>query len=352
MRFGKLPALCLATTLAGATAFDAAAVADACSRLLYETGDGSYIIARSMDWNDPMAATSLWVFPQGMQRDGGIGDNPLTWTSKHGSVITSFYDAASVDGINDKGLMGNVLYLAESDYGDAVKIGKPTISIGAWLQYFLDNYATVKEAVAAMQDSPFTVVAPVLPNGRPASGHLSLADSSGDSAIFEYLDGKLVIHHGPEYRVMTNSPTFDQQLALDSYWQLIGGDKFLPGTISAADRFARLSYNLQASPKFKDPQLALASAFSQIRAMSVPIGMSDPDHPNISSTLWRTVADDEAKRYFFESAVFPAVFWVDLENVDLGPGASPMRLEVDPEKPMAGEVSANFQKTEPFAWLK
>jgi hypothetical protein len=46
------------------------------------------------------------------------------------------------------------------------------------------------------------------------------------------------------------------------------------------------------------------------------------------------------------------VFWVDLENVDLGPSASPMRLEVDPEKPMAGEVSANFQKTEPFAWLK
>ena len=352
MRFGKLAALCLATTLGAATAFGAATGTEACSRLLYETGTGSYIVARSMDWNDPTAATSLWVFPQGMQRDGGIGNDPLAWTSKYGSVVASFYDAASVDGINEKGLMGNVLYLAEADYGDAVKIGKPTISIGAWLQYFLDNYASVKEAVAAMEDSPFTVVAPVLPNGRPASGHLSLADSSGDSAIFEYLDGKLVVHHGSEYRVMTNSPTFDQQLALDSYWQLIGGDKFLPGTISAADRFARLSYNLQASPKFKDPGLALASAFSQIRAMSVPIGMSDPDHPNISSTLWRTVADDKAKRYFFESAVFPAVFWVDMAKVDLSAGASPMRLAVDPEKPMAGEVSGNFKQAEPFAWLK
>jgi choloylglycine hydrolase len=67
--------------------------------------------------------------------------------------------------------------------------------------------------------------------------------------------------------------------------QLIGGDKFLPSTISAADRFARLSYNLKASPKYKDPGLAVASAFSQIRAMSVPLGMSDPDQPNISSTL-------------------------------------------------------------------
>jgi Linear amide C-N hydrolases, choloylglycine hydrolase family len=93
--------------------------------------------------------------------------------------------------------------------------------------------------------------------------------------------------------------TFDQQLALDAYWQLIGSDKFLPGTISAADRFARLSYNLKASPKFKDPELAVASAFSQLRAMSVPLGMNDPEHPNISSTLWRTVADENEKRYFF-----------------------------------------------------
>lgn len=342
--------------MSGAVALSAALIAwhsaDACSRILYESGTGNHIVARSMDWSDPTAKTSLWVFPQGMQRDGGIGKNPIKWTSKYGSVIATLYDAATVDGINEKGLVGNVLYLAESDYGDSGKTGKSTMSIGAWLQYFLDNYASVKEAVAAMQDAPFTVVAPVLPNGRPASGHLSISDSSGDSAIFEYLDGKLVIHHGPQYRVMTNSPTYDQQLALDTYWQLIGGDKFLPGTISAADRFARLSYNLKASPKFKDPALAVASAFSQIRAISVPLGMNDPKHPNISSTLWRTVADDNAKRYYFESAVFPAVFWVDLAKVDLKPGASPMTLAVDPDRPLAGEISSHFKKAKPFAWLK
>lgn len=325
--------------------------ATACSRLLYQSGTGTYIVARSMDWNDASAKTSLWVFPQGMQRDGGIGTNPLKWTARYGSVIATLYDAATVDGINEKGLIGNVLYLAESDYGDASTADKPTISIGAWLQYFLDNYGTVKEAVEAMKDAPFTVVAPVLPNGRPASGHLSISDSSGDSAIFEYLGGKLVIHHGSQYRVMTNSPTFDQQLALDTYWKLIGGDKFLPGTISAADRFARLSYNLRASPKFKDRDLAVASAFSQIRAVSVPIGMSDPKHPNISSTLWRTVADDDAKRYYFESAVFPAVFWVDLAKVDFKTGAAPMMLAIERDKPLAGEVSAQFKEAQPFKWL-
>ena len=37
------------------------------------------------------------------------------------------------------------------------------------------------------------------------------------------VDGKLVIHHGRQYQVMTNSPVFDQQLALNAYWQQIGG---------------------------------------------------------------------------------------------------------------------------------
>lgn len=160
-----------------------------CTRIKYETGTGSYITGRGMDWNDPSARTDLWVFPRGMKRDGGIGTSPVMWTSQYGSVIASFYDVASVDGMNEKGLVGNVLYLVESDYGDAARTGKPTLSIGAWMQYFLDRFATVAESVEATKDDPFTLVAPELPNGRAAAGHLALSDPSGDSAILEYIDG-------------------------------------------------------------------------------------------------------------------------------------------------------------------
>jgi penicillin V acylase-like amidase (Ntn superfamily) len=64
------------------------------------------------------------------------------------------------------------------------------------------------------------------------------------------------------------------------------------------------------------------------------------------------VTDDNAKHYYFGSAVFPAVSWVDLAKVNLKPGASPMMLAVDPDKPLAGEVSAPFKKAKPFAWLR
>ena len=322
-----------------------------CSRLKYKTGTGTYIIGRSMDWNDPTAKTRLWSFPRGLQRDGGVGNNPIKWLSKYGSLVASFYDAGTADGMNEVGLVGNMLYLAESEFGDPAKTGKPTISLGAWLQYFLDLYATVDEAVSAMQNPPFTIVAPLLPNGRSATVHLSLSDPTGDSAILEYLGGELVIHHGPEYAVMTNSPIYDQQLALNAYWDLIGGNNMLPGTISAADRFVRLSYFLKSSPKFEDRKLAVAAVFSQMRSIGVPLGMADPVHPNISSTLWRSVSDHDAKRYYFESVISPTVIWVDLKNLDLSPGASSKMIEINGPKDLSGEVSAAFEPAEPFAWL-
>ncbi len=197
----------------------------------------------------------------------------------------------------------------------------------------LDNYATVAEAVAALRAEPFNLLAPTLPNGSPAALHLSLSDSSGDSAVLEYVEGKLVIHHGKQFVVMTNSPVYDQQLALNAYWEGIGGLTFLPGTNRAADRFARASFLLGAIPRKLDPNYsagvpqqafvyqAVASVLGVQRAVSVPLGITTPDQPNISSTIWRTIADQKNLVYYFNSATRPNTFWVSLSRLDLKPGA-------------------------------
>ncbi len=189
------------------------------------------------------------------------------------------------------------------------------------------------------------------PNGRPASVHISISDPTGDSAILEYIGGKLKIHHGGEYKVMTNSPVYDQQLALNAYWDQVGGKNFLPGTISAADRFVRASYALKVSPKFKDRRTAVAAVFSQMRSIGVPLGMSDPDKPNISSTLWRSVIDHDTKRYYFDSVINPSVIWVDLDKVNLTPGAKPMKLKLAVPGNLGGEVSSKFEPATPFKFL-
>jgi len=328
----------------------ASLAADACTRFVYQTGTEDFIIGRSMDWADD-PGTDLWAFPRGMERDGGMGAGSVKWTSTYGSVVSSFYDIATVDGMNDAGLVANALYLVESDYGDAKASGKPLMSVGAWTQYVLDSFGTVADAVTALSAEPFAIVAPDLPGGKKAGGHLALSDASGDSAIFEYIAGKLVIHHDPKFTVMTNSPSFDQQLAIGTYWHGVNGLNFLPGTIGSADRFVRMSWNLDAAPKQSDPTLAVATAFSLIRTISVPLGLADPDKPNIAATIWRSVSATGARRYFFESAYSPSIFWVDIDKLSLADGAKPAKLDLADRPILAGEASANFVEAEPFSFL-
>ena len=338
----------------------AAPRADACTRALYVGADGTVITGRSMDWKEDLH-TDLWAFPRGMQRDGAAGPGSPNWTSRYGSVIAAGYNIGSADGMNEKGLVASVLYLDESDYGPTDP-RRPHLSISLWGQYALDNFATVAEAVDALRSEPFQIIAPKLPNGVGAQLHLALSDPTGDSAIFEYVGGKLVIHHGKQYIVMTNSPTYDQQLALNRYWQQIGGLVFLPGTNRAADRYARASFLINAIPKSADPAYirgvpnqsyayqAVASVLGVIRAVSVPLGITTPDQPNISSTIWRTVSDQTNRIYYFDSAMRPNTFWVSLPKLNLEQGAPVLKLPMADGQVYSGDVSDQFRPATPFTF--
>lgn len=322
----------------------------ACTRCMRAFADGTVVVGRSMDWvEDP--GSEMWVFPRGMKRHGNAGPASLEWTSRFGSVGVSFYGIATADGMNEKGLVANILYLAESDYGTSVA-GRPNLSIGGWAQYVLDNYATVAEAVAALEKEPFTIVAPVLPNGEPGVGHLSISDPSGDSAIFEYLGGRLHVHHGRRYNVMTNSPPFDEQLALNAYWRQIGGDVMLPGTIRASDRFVRASFYIDAVPANLAGSRAIASVFSVIRNASAPLGITTPGEPNVASTIWRTVHDQKARTLYFDSATSPTVFWVPLEKLDFTAGAAVKKLPLKAGETYSGDASGSLRPAEPYSFLK
>jgi choloylglycine hydrolase len=317
---------------------------------MYLGPDGTVLVARSMDWvEDP--GSEVWVFPRGMKRNGASGPGSLEWTSRYGSAVVSFYGIASVDGINEKGLVVNTLYLVESDYGKPVA-GRPTMSIACWTQYVLDSFATVNEAVTALEKEPFTIIAPVLPNGEPGVGHMAISDSTGDSAILEYVKGRLVIHHGRQFQVMTNSPTFDEQLALDAYWKQIGGMTMLPGTNRAADRFVRASFYVTNLPQTAEPKRAVAQIFSLIRGVSVPLGFTTPDKPNVASTIWRTVHDQKERVLYFDSATSPTVFWIPLDQLDFQSGAAVKRLPLKSGETYHGDASEGLVAAEAFKFLE
>lgn len=328
----------------------------ACSRVTYNstiTDGNRIVVGRSMDWFMTTNA-SLWSFPAGMSRNGSGGSNSLFWTSKYGSIITAMYEQATVDGINSQGLAGNFLYLSNSNYG-ARDPSLPALSVAIWLQYFLDNFATVSEAAADLfgpdGKEKFQVVTAELIPGTPSLGHLSLADASGDNLILEYLDGRLTVHHGPQYAVMTNQPSYDQQLAINEYWLPIGNES-LPGTRRPSDRFARLSYYNNVTTPSDSMTQSVATAAAMIRAVSVPFTPSPPGQPNVASTLWRTYADTMEKRYYWESALEPMFLWIDLASMDLstnGP-VSTLALHVNPET-RVGNMQGKFVPSPPFTFM-
>ena len=199
----------------------------ACTRAVYLGEGGMIVTGRTMDWKeDPQS--NIYLFPRGLQKRAALpgNKNTVTWTSKYGSVSTAGYDIGICDGMNEKGLVANLLFLTESSYYRPDD-NRPVMGISIWTQYVLDNFATVEEAVAGLKDDTFRIDAPDLPNGAKSTLHLSVSDATGNSAIFEYIQGRLIVHEGKDCQVMTNSPTYDKQMTLNDYEEydyLIGMD--------------------------------------------------------------------------------------------------------------------------------
>lgn len=325
---------------------------EACTRVVYKGPNNTVLTGRTMDFSIEIPANQ-WIFPRGMARNGEVGDNCIEWVSKYGSVVVSSWDISTPDGMNEKGLVANMLWLVESEYPKFNMEGdKKGLAISLWAQYVLDNFATVSEAVEALRQERFAIVSDFIPGtDKFTTVHLSISDATGDSAIFEYINGELVIHHDPSYTVMTNDPTFEEQLAITKYWKNIPGKTFLPGSVTAADRFARASFFLDAIPQTDNTRVAVASVFSLIRNVSVPYGFQIEGYPNLSTTRWRVVADQKNLVYYFESALTPNTFWVDLKKLDFSKNANVKKLDLSNNNTYSGETSAEFEKAQPFKFI-
>lgn len=318
-----------------------------CTRVLWSDSGQGVLVGRNMDWHADMP-TNLWALPRGTRRVGSHGDdNPLTWTSQYGSVVATGWDVATGDGVNEMGLAAHILWLTESDYGQRDP-ALPALTITMWAQYFLDQFATVADAVASLDKRPMQVRPAIMPGtGETSTVHLALEDTSGDSAIIEYLDGTPHIHHDRSYAVMTNSPPFDQQLEHLCRYQGLGGTEPLPGTTEASDRFVRASYYLARLPKAPTKARAYAALLSVMRNAAQPFGTADPERPEISTTIWRTLTDLTSGIYAFESTFSPDTVWVHTDRLDR---TTCQRLDLSQDG-LVGDVTDRFVPTPPFTFL-
>ncbi len=322
-----------------------------CTRILWNDNKVAVVASRTTDWPEPTEPV-LTVFPRGTRHDGGVAagkrvvtGNALSWASAHGTVVTTFQGGGVVDGINERGLAAHLLYLEATDFGERDP-EVPGLQAGLWAQYALDQAATVGEALARL-DAVQVVMMEV--KGTRATVHLALEDATGDSAIIEHLDGKPVVHHGRQYRVMTNDPPYDEQLRLlaELDFSHPDDDMPLPGNVNPRDRFQRASYFSALLPAPPDERAAVAGVMAIARNASVPAGAPYSGF-GVYDTEYRTVCDLTNRCYYFEFSTAPNVIWTELDKLDFEPGAPVMTLDPG-DISLTGDVSGAFRAgTAPF----
>jgi penicillin V acylase-like amidase (Ntn superfamily) len=303
-----------------------------CTRIFWSANKIAKVASRTMDWvvsDEPR----MWSLPAGLHRDGGVA-GAIEWESRYPSLVLSMFESGTIDGMNDQGLGMHLLYLEGAGFGSPDE--RDVVGNTHWGQWVLDSFATVAEAIEAMSGMRVTSV-PV--RGQDLNCHLSIEDVQGDSAIVEPVDGRLVIHHGPQFTVMANDPTFDEQLENLTHYRPFGGDRPLPGGILSVDRFVRATYFLEHLPPPSDLAEAVAGVVHLAGNVACPPGAPYDDF-SVYPTWWTSVVDLTNLTYYFWSRRSPSLVWASFGDVD-PPGGQAMVL--DPEAPgLVGDISDRF----------
>lgn len=262
-----------------------AASADACTTFCTRG-----LFGRNYDFE--IGAGIVVVNKRGMAKESNT-PAPAKWTSRFGSVtFNQFGRDNPTGGMNEKGLVVELMWLNETRYPKAD--ARPELGTLEWIQYQLDNSATVADVIASAKRVR------IAERGAPL--HYLVADAAGDSASIEFLGGELVVHHAT---VLANDP-YETSLA-EKRGRFALATSALPGVTSVAEAFKVLD-------RVAQPHTQWSIVY---------------DIPNRAIT-WRTAANREPRSLRFASLDFTCAAPVRIAPIDGGPFRDYTRAEPRP----------------------
>ncbi len=298
------------------------APADACTTFYFDQ-DGP-TVGKSYDWDIDYGL--VFVNKRGMQKTALVttpGDSGAQWTSSYGSLTFNQYGREFPNsGMNEAGLVVEIMWLNETEY--PAQDGRPVVNELQWIQYALDNFATVSELAAA---APDLRISPAF-----AEVHYLVCDAGGACGAFEYLDGDLVLStgsdmlvDGKQVRTLAND-TYADSIDFLAQHQGFGGDDPIPESTSSLDRFVRASVMTQEEPGESLPDSALAILDSVSQG---------------SYSVWNLIHRPDDGEVFFRTYQSPNLKSIDLGAFDLDCTSEVMMLDIHHEP--AGDVTAELQ---------
>lgn len=154
------------------------------------------LFGNNLDWY--IGDGIIFVNKRNVSKTGCWFSNKPTWTSKYGSItINQFGREFPSRGMNEAGLAVGEMTLEETQFPDPDS--RSPISTLQWIQYQLDNCATIEEVIAT--DSSIRI------DPDEYHSHFLVADSTGNCVTMEWLNGQLVYHARETLpiKVLTNS---------------------------------------------------------------------------------------------------------------------------------------------------
>jgi choloylglycine hydrolase len=251
----------------------------ACTSFLIQD-DKRPLMGKNYDWD--LGHGIVVVNQRGREKTGLAAnetDRPPTWTAQYGSVTFNQYGREfPVGGMNEAGLAVEVLWNFSVDYPDPDK--RPSLNELQWIQYQLDNYASVKEMIAHADSIRIA--------GLYAKVHYLAVDQQNHSASFSYIDGKLVINE--DTQAITNS-TLSESLSYLEKFTGFSGELAVPEGKGSLDRFVIAKRMLAAGDQAVATNETVGFAFSILDAVKTP-----------GYTQWQIVYDLASQEIHFRTA--------------------------------------------------
>ena len=321
---------------------------EACSRVCYHGTDNLYVIGRCLDWKTPIP-TNLYVYPAGISKVGSDKPGAVSWTSKYGAVYAVSYDSGITEGLNEKGLCVNGLFCKGTVNDNAETAKRPPMSLAMFVGWLLDMNATTDEVIEVLKKHDFSLSGATFDEGTVSALHWGVTDASGHSIIFEFDHGDINIYEMGDYYAMTNDPNWPQMTAILDYWNNVGGNNMMPGTVKSPDRCVRANYFAHHVDAVGDSSLGTSICRSVLINSCVPYTYQlGENEPNVSSTQWRSYSNVRDKLYGFEIVTNYGWFYIDLNKIDLKPGAHIWKLDTTKTTTLVGEPNKHLEKSKGF----
>lgn len=255
-------------------------------------------------------------------------ERQFSWTARYGSVT---FNQMGVEfpygGMNEKGLVIEISWLEETAYPETDE--RNGLVELQWVQYQLDNSATVAEVLES--DARLRISKQSL-----APVHFFVCDAAGNTATFEYVNGKLEAH--------TAATMPECVLANDTYRESTSYLNSLKGvensmrvySSSSHDRFAKASTMINSF----DGKVPVDYAFRTLKQVRQE-----------GFTQWSIVYDVKNRLIHYRTAANPAIRKLALDSIDFSCSRKRMMINID-QSEMGGQFWTAYSFEANLAQIK